>query len=103
MKKAQGLPISTIILAILGVTILVILFAMVTGKLGVFGRSIAECPGRCADSYTGTIAPDMSTLVTPCQPGFEKEIKGNYVEAGQSTNTPSAELKKCAQCCVAIS
>lgn len=45
-QKAQGLPISTIILAVLGLIILVVLIMAVTGKLGMFGKGTANCEGQ---------------------------------------------------------
>ncbi len=46
-KKAQGLEMSTIILAVLGVVILLILFALITGKIQWFGKGLTTCPGQC--------------------------------------------------------
>jgi len=39
-KKAQGLSINTIIIAALGLAVLVILFAVMTGRLSVFGKGV---------------------------------------------------------------
>lgn len=47
MAKAQGLPITTVILAALGLVVLLILFGILTGKLQWFGKGIAACPGQC--------------------------------------------------------
>ena len=47
MKKAQGLPITTVILATLGLLVLLVLFAIVTGRLAWFGLGVQTCPGSC--------------------------------------------------------
>jgi len=43
MKKAQGLPLNTIILAILALIVLVALILIFTGKINVFGKGASEC------------------------------------------------------------
>ncbi|MBI4016918.1 MAG: hypothetical protein HY363_04465 [Candidatus Aenigmarchaeota archaeon] len=43
MKKAQGLPISTVILATLGLVVLVVLFAITTGRLAIFSKEVQKC------------------------------------------------------------
>jgi len=98
-KRAQGLPITTIIIAILGLVVLVILFAITTGRLAIFGRATAECPGECVGQYTGTNTPIDDR---PCTPGFEREISGNYVKAGQPANLKPEEIVRCTRCCVPI-
>jgi hypothetical protein len=49
-KKAQGLSVTTIIVAIIGLIILVAIILMITGKLGAFGEgasSVASCENSC--------------------------------------------------------
>ena len=51
MIRAQGLPISTIIIAAMGLIVLIILSFMVVQKVGVFGKGASEvseqeCPGH---------------------------------------------------------
>jgi hypothetical protein len=98
-KKAQGLPITTIIIAILGLVVLVILFAITTGRLAIFGRATAECPGVCVEPYTGD-TPNPNAR--ECTAGFEREVGGNYVQSGQPTNIKPADIKRCTRCCVPI-
>ncbi len=98
-KHAQGLPITTIIIAILGLVVLVILFAITTGRLAVFGRATAECPGVCIGEYAGA-TPDSKAR--PCDPGFEKEVGGNYVKSGQQQNLPPEKIMKCTRCCIPL-
>ena len=47
MKKAQGLPLTTIIIAALGIFVLIILIVIFTGRVGIFGKSLSTCPGEC--------------------------------------------------------
>lgn len=102
-KRAQGLPITTIILAILGLVVLVILFAITTGRLAIFGRATSECPGICVGQYTG--AGDTKQLVSAereCTAGFEREIGGTYVNQGQPQSIKPEQIVKCSRCCVPI-
>lgn len=41
-KRAQGLSITTIIVAVIGLIILVVLIAIFTGRLGAFGKGLEE-------------------------------------------------------------
>ena len=50
LKKAQGLSITTIIVAVIGLIILVVIIMMITSKLGAFGEgleSAASCENVC--------------------------------------------------------
>ena len=98
-KKAQGLPITTIIIAILGLVVLVILFAITTGRLARFGRATAECQGICVGEYTGA-TPDQNAR--ECTAGFEKEVGGNYVKPGQPQSVKAEDIVKCSRCCLPI-
>ena len=49
-KKAQGLSITTIIVAVIGLIILVVIIMMITGKLGAFGEGLGRamsCENVC--------------------------------------------------------
>jgi hypothetical protein len=98
-KRAQGLPITTIIIAILGLVVLVILFAITTGRLAIFGRATAECQGTCVGEYTGA-SPAVDAR--QCDPSFERPIVGTYIKAGQAQNTPPEQTLKCTRCCVSL-
>ncbi len=56
-KKAQGLPITTIVIAALGLLILVLLMWISGGKLQQFGKGVREetgvkaCPGAISAEY----------------------------------------------------
>ena len=97
MKKAQGLPVSTVILAAIGLVVLVLLFALVTGRLGILGRGLSECQGACIGQYVGNI-PELNIA---CDPQLSKELPGQYILAGQQ-GVPQEQIKKCTKCCVAL-
>jgi len=53
MKKAQGLPINVIIIAVIALILLVIVVGITTGKLKGFGKGVADCKvqgGTCKAS-----------------------------------------------------
>jgi hypothetical protein len=105
-KKAQGLPISTIILAVLGLVVLVILFAIVTGRMAIFGRGISECQGTCKGEWSAsgaqTSGVKSAVASTTCDSAFEKEIAGSYVRAGQPSSQKREDMVICSKCCVPI-
>ena len=50
MKKAQGISINVIVIAAIALAVLVVLFAIFTGKLGIFSREVDKtdnCVSRC--------------------------------------------------------
>jgi|SRR3989338_2390452 len=99
MKKAQGLPISTIILAAIGLVVLILLFALVTGKIGLLGRGLAECPTieGCVGQYKG----DALDTTAVCDPQLTRQLPGTYVLLGQQ-GVPPEQTVKCSKCCAAI-
>ncbi|MEM4239679.1 MAG: hypothetical protein QXM31_02915 [Candidatus Woesearchaeota archaeon] len=104
-KRAQGLPITTIILAILGLVVLVLLYAMVTGRMTFFGRGVSECPGVCVTTNPAAQALPSAKLVygqadVKCE-DYEKELAGFFIAANQAKETKSADLVRCDKCCVA--
>ena len=47
-KKAQGLSLNTIIIAVLVLIVMVVLIVIFSGKIGEFGTGTKACPGECA-------------------------------------------------------
>jgi len=92
-KRAQGLPITTIILAILGLVVLVILFAITTGRLAIFAGVTNECPGECVK---GMPAGQAGTGESECPP-FTRELPGSFIEKGSSG--PGKTPVVCKKCC----
>ena len=100
--RAQGLPITTIILAILGLVVLVILFAITTGRLSVFSGAVNECPGLCKVSDIPAGVPASSALMigVGCDTSQEQPIAGNFIARGvrAENNKPIP----CGSCCQSI-
>ena len=102
-RRAQGLPITTVILAILGIVILVILFAIMTGRLAIFAGAVNECPGICLqpniDDIKGqTYQPGVLENRAGCADVYEKELRGGYiasVRGGPDRDDPII----CETCC----
>jgi hypothetical protein len=61
-NRAQGLPIATIILAILGLVVLVILFAVLTGRMTIFTGAVNECPGVCYVAHGKSYGPGVQQM-----------------------------------------
>jgi hypothetical protein len=100
-KRAQGLPITTVILAILGIVVLVILFAILTGRLTIFSGVVNECPGACLTGDLKGVPPQLGLLESTdarssCDSTFEKQIYGSFIsQVRTSENKPIA----CTTCC----
>jgi hypothetical protein len=67
-KKGQGLSINTIIIAALGLAVLVILFAVFTGRIGLFNKAVSgtdtcqqKCDGLGKARLTGATADSCRT------------------------------------------
>ena len=110
--KAQGLPISTIIIAALGILVLVVLGAVFGGQIGKFTRAASECPGRCylsdsslqdlrVEAARARIAVDPATLFQEkdCNPEFETRLSGSFLPRNlPKVDDPS--LWRCQSCCI---
>ena len=55
-KKAQGLPLNVIIIAVIVLLVLIVLWVIFTGRLGTFSQQLDECRGFPRDD--------------PCSKGF---------------------------------
>jgi len=75
MKKAQGLPITTIIIAALALVVLVVLFAIFTGRIGIFAREVQSCSNPCVES-------------TACETAGGFSLPGEYIN-------PENRAEKC--------
>ena len=77
-KKAQSISINTIIIAALGLAVLIVLFAIFTGRIGIFSRGVQDtdtCLQKCngLNKNTGS-APTSDTKA--CIDG--EYIAGSY-------------------------
>jgi len=98
--RAQGLPISTIIVAALGILVLVVIGAIFGGQIFKFGKAASECPGRC---YKLNIPAEAATLgiysSNPCSPDFETKLSGSSIPKNMpKVDNPGAWV--CDGCCI---
>ena len=84
-KRAQGLSITVIIAAVIGLIVLVVVIMMLTGKLGAFGKGVesaSSCENTCKaigrdEIYTRiTESGCKSTNGATYMPGIYSDIKG---------------------------
>lgn len=78
MKKAQGLSLNTIIIAAIVLIVLVVLWAIFTGRMGVFAKGIkdTETQLKCTDDLIGG------------QESKERDINGNLICPDGSSKLP---------------
>lgn len=99
MKRAQGLPISTIIIAALGILVLVVIGAIFGGQIGKFGRAASECQFRCYKLNPPALAPAGIFSDTPCNPEFETRMSGASIPRNMpKTDNPTPW--RCDECCI---
>lgn len=99
-KRAQGLPITTVILAILGIVVLVILFAILTGRLTIFAGAVNECPGTCVLPLdSGVAGPGVALRDGNACEQFEKKLIGSYIA---QVRTAENRAIPCGSCCQPI-
>lgn len=109
MDKGQGLPITTIVIAALALVVLVILFAITTGRLAIFTGAASECGGVCvvggAPSLILKATPGL--LEWPTDPvsrtsaacaDYEQIVQGKYIARG--IRDPNDKPITCAKCCI---
>ncbi len=81
-KKSQGLSLNTVVIAALVVLVLVILAAILMGRLDIFTGHLRDCPGTCMQSES------FSEEV--CRDGYEK-IPGQCEEDNHVCCAPTGE------------
>ena len=83
MKKAQGISINTIIIAALGLAVLVVLFLIFTGRIGIFSKGVEEsqtCDNLC--KATGKSTAQAAGTDKTC-------VTGQTYVAGTYSNAPN--------------
>ena len=93
-RKAQGLSITTIIVAVIGLIILVVIIAILTGRMGIFSaglESAASCENAC--KALGLVKSPFDTKTT-CK--STAEIKYQQMP-GKYSDVPEGEDNVC--CC----
>lgn len=103
MKKGQGLPITVIIIAALGILVLVVVAAIFGGQIGKFGRVTGECAGKCVVRAKPINADPAAQFIVraegTCNPNFETAISGTYIAKGTPKDA-DVEDYTCDACCV---
>ena len=84
-KKAQGLSLNTIIIAVLVLVVLVILVLIFSGKITDFRRGVSACDGTCKTSSSGCAEDENPIYLSNCDAnGDGKADGGNYCCRKQS-------------------
>lgn len=104
MKKAQGLPITVIIIAALGILVLIVVAAIFGGQIGKFGRITGECRGVCVVKAKPIDASPSAQFTVrasgECNAEFETMLSGTYIAMGTPKDVDMNDYK-CDACCVA--
>lgn len=104
MKRGQGLPITVIIIAALGILVLVVIAAIFGGQMGKFGRVAGECSGKCVvKAKPINAAPSAQFVVRAdgeCNYDFETKISGTYIAKGTPKSVDLDDYR-CDACCIA--
>ena len=85
-KKSQGLSLNTIIIAAIVLIVLVVLWAIFTGRMGGFSKSLNDCESR--GGYPQEIPCDDSVFINYpgtsskycCIEGFKGKVSNAIVE-----------------------
>jgi hypothetical protein len=97
--KGQGLPITTIIIAAMGIIVLIVLIAIFSSQVGVIGSASKECSPdfKCVPSVTVTQIK-QNVAIGECGDGFTSV--GRRLEPGQpSKQIRSDDARFCNPCC----
>ena len=86
MKKAQGLSLNTIIIAAIVLIVLVVLWAIFTGRMGVFTTGVKDIEKlRCTDDIIGgqasTETNDNGDLICPTG---KSRIPGTFTDIDET-------------------
>lgn len=77
-KKSQGISINTIIIAALGLAVLVVLFAIFTGRLGIFTSGLKAtdtCTQKCS-SLNSVVSSNPSSADAKACPEGDTYVAG---------------------------
>ena len=83
-KKGQSISINTIIVAAIALAVLVVLFAIFTGRLGGFTKGVQETD-TCAQKCSSLNMPNSADLT---QPECTQRPSGTFI-AGKYSDTPN--------------
>ena len=76
-KDAQGLSITTIIVAVIGLIVLVVLIAVFTGRIGTFGKGL-EAANSCQSACSAFGWKPTNEVAATCLASDEKYIPGKF-------------------------
>ena len=86
MKKAQGLSVTTIVIAAIALVVLVVLIAVFTGRMGIWGQNLdqAQKTQACESGFkvNNKEVPSVNgNWKSACDTESEKAVYGNYADA----------------------
>ncbi|MBI2647080.1 hypothetical protein HYW99_01265 [Candidatus Woesearchaeota archaeon] len=82
-KKGQSISINTIIIAAIALAVLVVLFVIFTGRIGIFSKGVGEtasCENAC--KAIGMTRGDTSSKLLCDEDKTRKYIPGTYSDIG---------------------
>ncbi len=82
MKKAQGLSLNVIIVAAIALIVLIVLWAIFTGRMGVFTQGLQEAEKNCDD-----ICKAIGSAKKACGTGDEPIRSVSYRDANGDVQT----------------
>ena len=83
MKKAQGLSLNIVIVAAIVLIVLIVLWAIFTGRMGGFVRGLEEAEKQCGDLCTATGSTLASFNENTC--AADKEVRQMNVRTDDGT------------------
>lgn len=91
MKRGQGLSLNTIIIAAIVLIVLIVLWAIFTGRMGLFSKGLAESEEQCGSvcKAAGYTDGDLS----------ENEADKSKCVTGEKLRTINVEGTSTACCC----
>lgn len=96
-KKSQSSPITVIVSAVIGLIVLVVIIAMLTGKLGDFGKGL-ENANTCSNACKAIGADDYNSLLpVNCKDDddYKKEVlNGDFSDITLENNVCCCYWKK---------
>ena len=79
-KKSQGISINVIIIAAIGLAVLVVLFAIFTGRLGIFTKTLKDtdtCAQKCS-AINMALGNALNQDTKSCPGGSDQYIAGEF-------------------------
>jgi len=74
-RKAQGISINMIIIAVLALIVLIVVVAIFTGRIKIFSGTLESCRAKQGQCESGAICPENKAQVAAKCPETEEEKK----------------------------